>query len=123
MFDSVRTIAVYASDLERSKRFYVDLLGFEVRVQVAPDLCFLQSPGGGLHLYLEGGHDPSTISEKNCRLGFYLEASRPVPEVFDALQGAGAAVSPDAPEEVGDGVFTFRVEDPDGLLLDVTGSG
>ena len=121
MFEDVRTVAVYVSDTERAKRFYIEILGFQLRVQVHESLCFLASASGRVHVYLEGGHRAAPNGPDATRLGFFLETEGPARDAFDRLKEAGVTLLDEAPEEVGDGVFVFRFLDPDGNVLEATG--
>jgi len=119
MFKGLNTIAVYVSDMERAKRFYTEVLGFNLRVDLAPTLSFLQF--GNIHVYLEAGHKPAAVDNESTRLGFFLETENSARETFDALKAAGVTILNDAPVEVGDGVYVFRFLDPDGNILEATG--
>lgn len=119
MFKSINTIAVYVSDMERAKKFYIEVLGFTVKADLGPTLSFLQS--GGIHVYLEAGHKSSAVDNKSTRLSFFLETEKSAQEPFDALKAAGVTILDDAPVEVGDGVFAFQFLDPDGNILEATG--
>jgi catechol 2,3-dioxygenase-like lactoylglutathione lyase family enzyme len=121
VFKDVKTIAVYVSDIDVAKGFYTGVLGFEVRVELGPKLCFLVSKSGDIHVYLEGGYKPNPADEDSARLSFFLEAERPVSEVFAELKNAGVDLLEEAPIEVGDNVHTFRFRDPDGNILEVSG--
>ena len=121
MFETVRTVAVYVSDIEPARRFYVEILGFELRVQVHENLCFLASASGKVHVYLEGGHRPAPAGPDATRLSFFLETEGSAREAFDRLKSAGVTLLEEAPEEVGDGVFVFRFLDLDGNVLEATG--
>ena len=122
MFTSVKTVAVYVTDTDRALRFYTEVLGFELRVRVHPGLAFLQTPDGVLHVYLEGGHEPATAGPRTARLGFFLEARESAAETHARLREAGAELLEDAPEQVDDTTWVFRLRDPDGNVLDVVGS-
>jgi len=119
MFKSINTIAVYVSDMERAKKFYVKVLGFDVKVDLGPTLSFLQS--GDIHVYLEAGHKSATVDNNSTRLSFFLETEKTAKETFDALKAAGIKTLEDAPEEVGDGVYAFQFLDPDGNILEAIG--
>lgn len=121
MFKGANTLAVYASDMERAKAFYTGVLGFEVRVEPAPNLCFLVSGSGELHIYLEGGHKISRGDGDSCRLSLFLQTEGSIFEVFDGLKEAGVELLDDAPEEVGENTYAFRFRDPDGNILEATG--
>lgn len=120
-FDSINTLAIYVSDMERAKRFYTEILCFDVRIDLGPELCFLVSKSGDIHVYLEAGMESRPVDAKSTRLSFFLKTERTAQEAFDELSKAGATLLNDSPEEVGDGVFTFRFLDPDGNILEATG--
>jgi catechol 2,3-dioxygenase-like lactoylglutathione lyase family enzyme len=119
MFDRVRTLAIYVSDLERARKFYVDVLEFELTVLVNPELCFLRS--GEFHVYLKGGNRPVTSSTDTCRLSFFLETEQSVFDVFERLKARGVKMLHAEPEEVGDDIYCFQFEDPDGNILEASG--
>ena len=121
MFEGANTLAVYSSDMERARAFYTGVLGFEVRAEPAPDLCFLVSGSGELHIYLEGGHRISRVDEDSCRLSIFLRTEGSIFEVFDGLKEAGVELLDEAPSEVGANTFVFRFRDPDGNILEATG--
>lgn len=121
MFISAGTIAVYVADKERAKKFYTDILGFEVAADLGPDLCFLVSKNGRISIYLEGGKEPSSCSVESSRLGFYLQAEKPAREVFETLKRAGVRLLEDEPHAVSDDTACFRIEDPDGNIIDISG--
>ncbi|UCE26015.1 MAG: VOC family protein [Candidatus Coatesbacteria bacterium] len=123
MFTEISCLAVYATDYERSKRFYIEVLGFDVRVELGPNLCFLVSKSGDVHIYLEGGYDPNPVGERDARLSFFLESEKSIYETYDDLKTAGAKLLHDAPEQVGDDRYVFRLADPDGNLIEASGKG
>jgi catechol 2,3-dioxygenase-like lactoylglutathione lyase family enzyme len=119
MFKSVHTVAVYVSHMECAKMFYTEILGFQVRVDLGPTLCFLQS--GDIHVYLEAGHKPSPVDIEDTHLSFFLETEKSAKETFDELKAQGVKILDDAPVEVGNGVYAFQFLDPDGNILEATG--
>jgi catechol 2,3-dioxygenase-like lactoylglutathione lyase family enzyme len=121
MFTNVSCLAVYVTDYERAKRFYAEVLRFDVRVELGPELCFLVSKSGEVNIYLEGGYEPRSANEQTARLSFFLEAEKSIFETYDILKAAGVKLLHDAPEQVGDDRFVFRLADPDGNLIEVSG--
>jgi len=121
MFTSINTIAVYVSEMEPAKKFYTEVLGFEVKHDLGPTLCFLISRSGDINVYLEAGYARGSVSKASTRLSFFLRTEKSVKETFDALKTAGISVLDDAPQQVGDGVFVFQFLDPDGNILEATG--
>lgn len=121
MFKDVRTLAVYVTDMARAKTFYTETLRFEVSADLGPSLCFLKSKSGSFHIYLEGGKKPGSADGETSRLSFFLEAEKSVLETFAALKSAGVKLLQDAPEQVGEAIYWFQFEDPDGNILEVSG--
>jgi catechol 2,3-dioxygenase-like lactoylglutathione lyase family enzyme len=121
MFADVSCLAVYATDYERAKHFYTEVLGFDVRVEPGPDLSFLVSKSGKINIYLEGGYGPSSVDDRTARLSFFLEAEKSIFETYEDLKAAGVELLQDAPEQVGDDRFVFRLADPDGNLIEISG--
>lgn len=120
MFNSINTLAVYVSDMECAKDFYVNILGFKVKHDFG-DLCFLVSESEKINIYLEAGYEPASLDYKSTHLSFFLKTAKSTKETFDELKSKGVQILDDEPEEVGDGVYVFRFCDPDGNVLEVTG--
>jgi len=120
MFESVSSLAVYVSDMERAKRFYTEILGFEVAHDLGPVLCFLRSASGRIDIYMEAGHEPVRVNPGTCRVGFYLQTERSAPELFAQLKAAGVNLLEDAPEQVADDTYCFGFSDPDGNIIEVS---
>ena len=121
MFKGVQTLAVYVTDMVRARQFYTDILGFRVRADVHPGLCFLASPNGRIDIYLEAGMKPAAVDNETVRLSFFLETEATAAETYGRLKAAGVRLLQDAPEEVGDGIFCFQFLDPDGNVLEACG--
>ena len=121
MFESIRTVAVYVTDLGRAKTFYTEVLGFEVTAEVTPTLCFLRSRSGKISLYLEGGQKPAKTDARTVRLSFFLQTEQSAKDVYKALKARGVKLLQEAPEPVDENTSCFQFEDPDGNILEVSG--
>ena len=121
MFKEVRTLAVYVTDMDRAKQFYIGILGFRLRADVHPGLCFLESANGRIDIYLEAGMKPTAVDSQTARLSFFLETEATAAETYARLKAAGVRLLQEAPEEVGDGIFCFQFLDPDGNVLEACG--
>ena len=120
MSTSIGNVAVLVADLERSERFYVDVLGLEVQSRIStPDVdeVILGSPDGGSnlalarHRKLEGGpggglwkifvntDDAASLYDKACAAG--AEAVDP-PRLLEQFR-----------------VTIAFVRDPDGHLVEL----
>ncbi len=121
MFKNIRALAVYVTDLKRAKQFYTGILGFELSVDLGPNLCFLKSKAGNINVYMEGGKQPTPMDNQTCRLSFFLQAERSASETYASLKAAGVTLLQDAPERVGEETACFQFEDPDGNIIEVCG--
>jgi len=121
MFESIRALAVYVTDLSKAKKFYTKILGFEVSAELGPNLCFLRPKSGNIHLYMKGGSKPSSIDNLTTRLSFFLQAGNSASKTFASLKAAGVKLLQEAPEVVGDDTACFQFEDPDGNIIEVSG--
>lgn len=121
MFRSIRALAVYVTDLKKAKRFYTEILGFELSVDLEPNLCFLKSKSGDINIYMEGGKKQTSIDNQTTRLSFFLQAERSAPETYASLKAAGVKLLQENPKLVGDETACFQFEDPDGNIIEVSG--
>lgn len=122
MFARVTAVAVYVTDKERAKRFYTEVLGFDVTVDLGPELCFLRSKSGEIDVYLEGGMKPAAVDRASSRLSFFLRAEQSAQETYSRLRQAGVKLLQTAPEAVDERTACFQLQDPDGNILEVCGS-
>ena len=121
MFKSIRALAIYVTDMGRAKKFYTEILDFQVSAELGPNLCFLESASGDIHIYLEGGNKPTSIDKMTSRLSFFLQAEKSASETYTLLKDAGIKFLQTVPQFVGDGASCFQFEDPDGNIIDIAG--
>jgi catechol 2,3-dioxygenase-like lactoylglutathione lyase family enzyme len=121
LFTRVRCLAVYVSDMDRAKRFYTGILGFEVGAELGPNPCFLRSKSGNIDIYLEGGYEQAHVSGRSCRLSFFLQTDKPASECYASLKSAGVELLQDRPEPVDEKTAVFQFKDPDGNIIEVSG--
>jgi predicted enzyme related to lactoylglutathione lyase len=121
MFKSIRSLAVYVSDMARAQKFYTEILGFEITADLGPNLCFLNSKAGKIPIYLEGGQKAASIDNQTCRLSFFLEAEKSASETYAVLKKAGVKLLQAEPELVADDTACFQFQDPDGNIIEVSG--
>jgi lactoylglutathione lyase len=114
MFKKVNTVSLYVTDQERSLRFYVDVLGFEVRTdaQMGPMGRWLEvaPPGAETALVLS---DASAFGKQD-RVGSSADLTFTCDDVYalhKSLTESGASVT--VPEKQEWGTFV-HVTDPDG---------
>jgi catechol 2,3-dioxygenase-like lactoylglutathione lyase family enzyme len=114
MITKVNTVSLYVADQERSRVFYVDVLGFEVRTD-AP----MGEKGRWLEVAPQGAETAFVIAdaagfEKQDRVGSSADVTLTCDDVFalhKTLTAKGAEVT--EPEKQEWGTF-MRVTDPDG---------
>jgi len=121
MFKSIRALSIYVTNMERAKKFYTEILEFDVSAELGPNLCFLKFKSGQIHIYLAGGKKPTSVDNQTSRLIFFWQAEKSAFEVYTALKTAGVKILQEAPQSVGDDTFCFQLEDPDGNIIEVAG--
>lgn len=121
MFKRVRALAIYVTDLKNAKKFYTEVLGFQLSSELGPNLCFLKSKSGGINIYMEGGKKQTKTDSQTCRLSFFLQTENSASETYVTLKAAGVKLLQEDPELVGDDTACFKFEDPDGNIIEVAG--
>jgi len=121
MFKNIGSLAVYVSDMERAKKFYTEILGFEISADLGPTLCFLKSKPGNIYIYMEAGKKATSIDNETCRLSFFLQTEKSASETYAALKKAGVKMLQTKPELVADDTACFQFQDPDGNIIEVSG--
>ncbi len=123
LFKKFHHVAIICSDYEASKRFYIDLLGFEIISELyrAPKQSWrLDLRSGDCHIELFTFPDPpprpSTPEAQGLRhLAFEVDD---VAQTVRELEAKGIAVEPIRVDELTGKHFTF-FQDPDGLPLEL----
>ena len=112
-------------DLERSKRFYIDVLGFEDRTSRVnpgqamssnPTMCFLLAGSQGLDLFQVPTNDVYTNDVYGGREMSHMALSveaEDIDDVLGLLEAAGVPVSDKTPRN---SVF---ISDPDGHRIEI----
>jgi catechol 2,3-dioxygenase-like lactoylglutathione lyase family enzyme len=102
---------VPVTDIQRSLRFYRDLLGFEVQFTNGDPVSFAVVKQGGAELHLQ--LQPGKVSTLHAHL--MVDDLDPV---FDRLQQAGAAIR-QPPQVQPWGLRDIVIADPDGNTLEI----
>jgi lactoylglutathione lyase len=114
MITKVNTVALYVTDQERSRKFYVDVLGFEVRTDAQ-----MGEMGRWLEVAPPGAQTAFVIADavpfdKKDRIGTSADVTLNCDDVYalyETLTARGIKVN--EPEKQDWGTF-LRVTDPDG---------
>ena len=124
---SIDHLTLVVKDLEKSRRFYVDLLGMQ---QVArPDFNFegswFQAGDTLIHLILE--HEQSGLAgisveqKRSTRAGHFAFRLGDATAAWEALQNSGIELDVIAmPKLRPDGAVQFFLADPDGYRVEIT---
>jgi glyoxylase I family protein len=124
VFDRIHHVAIICSDYAKSKRFYVELLGFEIVREV------YREDRGSFKLDLQIGdqyqlelfsfpNPPSRPSSPEaCGLRHIAFEVKDVKDTTRRLNGIGVAVEPIRVDEATNKSFTF-FRDPDGLPIEI----
>src|SRR6266568_7986831 len=113
-------LVLYVSDVERSKRFYQDLLGFEVAHERPGSAVFLRIPGGGndhdLGLFAQPGVTPpiptaARMYHSAWEVGELSDLARAAMRMSRAGALVGASNH--------GGSLSLYCQDPDGLEFEI----
>ena len=116
----INHVALHVGDLERSKEFYVGVLGFEDRTAKVnpgqathsnPTMSFLVAGSQGLDLFQVSGREVRGGQEMS-HLALSVEADH-IDEVVALLQTAGVETSDKTPRN------TVFITDPDGHRIEI----
>jgi catechol 2,3-dioxygenase-like lactoylglutathione lyase family enzyme len=117
-------LMIGVKDMEESKRFYADVIGFDVTVDYGKGDAHwvnLSLPDGGVTLtlttYLDNLLQPGTMS-------LYF-ATPDIQQAFDELTAKGVKPTAQISDDLygpGSGVKWFRFTDPDGNVLTIAQS-
>lgn len=113
----IQVVGIYATDLERARRFYVDLLGLKVKEEMPPGILLT---AGDTTIYLEGGRslavDPGLFAASTS----ICFGSRSIKAAYERLTAAGAHVV-EPYTEFSPEFAMFQISDPDGLVVEFAG--
>jgi catechol-2,3-dioxygenase len=113
-------LVLYVSDVERSKRFYQDVLGFEVAHERPGSAVFLRIPGAGndhdLGLFAQPG-----VTRPNPTAARMYHSAWEVGELTDLARAAERLANAGALVGASDhgGSLSLYAQDPDGLEFEV----
>ena len=124
MFDRIHHVAIICSDYAKSKRFYVELLGFEVIREVYREdrrsfkLDLRVGDRYQIELFSFPNPPSRPSSPEACGLRHIAFEVQDVKESARRLSGLGVEVEPIRIDEATNKSFTF-FRDPDGLPIEI----
>jgi len=109
----IRHIALRVKDLDRARRFYVDVLGYAVEWEPDPENLYLTSGTDNLAL-----HRAESVNAGGAldHFGIVLKKAEDVDAWADHLKSKGLALEKE-PKTHRDGARSFYVKDPEGNVL------
>jgi catechol 2,3-dioxygenase-like lactoylglutathione lyase family enzyme len=111
-------VTVFATDLERSKAFYMNHLGFKEGDPMPPGIILR---AGEITLYLEGGRKKREGAPlKQAELGFTFELREGLKEACAKFRDADVPLV-GVYEEFSPSYGFFRIADPDGNVIEIAG--
>lgn len=110
-------LAVYVTDIERAKAFYIELLGFEECEKVTPGILMRS---GDVTLYMEGGREQKSESRKFSEFSPCFD-TKSVRQTYEILKSSGVKVVEEY-QEFAPTFALFKILDPDGNLIEFAGT-
>ena len=109
-------INLLVADIQRAKRFYETVFGFEATFWQGPSLVFLRPPGTSDTITLQEKPDASRTVGNIDHFGFRLTDRRQLDRAVDELVKAGGALIERGEHEPGR-PYAY-VTDPDGHIIE-----
>lgn len=113
----INVLAVYVSDLEKAKAFYIEQLGFEECEEISPGIL-LRS--GDVTLYMEAGRKKRKSESREFSEFSPCFATDSVKQTFEVLKSSGVKVVEEY-LEFAPTFALFKIIDPDGNLIEIAG--
>jgi catechol 2,3-dioxygenase-like lactoylglutathione lyase family enzyme len=113
----LNVLSFYVSDLERAKKFYTEILGFEESGPMGPGFCM---KGAGVTIYLEPGREECPRPPWKYADISPCFATDGVSDAFEKLADAGVKIISEY-EEFSAEFGMFRIADQDGNIIEIAG--
>ena len=111
------TIAVFVSDLDAAKEFYVNILGVEYAGESGPGISL---KAGRINIYIEGGREPvAGASDDQVRVSVAFMGDS-VKAIYERLEQHGVKIV-EPFREVSPTFALFKAADPDGNIFEIAG--
>ena len=111
-------VMILASDVERTARFYKDVLGFsEASEQLLSPGVTLEA--GDASIYISDGGEtaePATAAGPGFRVALMVSRAR---EAYEQAKAAGVPIAADY--DGNEHFASFSIADPDGIAIDIWG--
>jgi glyoxylase I family protein len=124
MFKRLHHVAIICSDYDRSKHFYVEILGFEIVREIYREerksfkLDLRMENGSQLELFSFPSPPPRVTSPEASGLRHIAFEVENIDDVADLLRAVGVEVEPIRLDEFTNKRFTF-FRDPDNLPIEI----
>ncbi|MDE3720618.1 VOC family protein [Nocardiopsis sp. N85] len=120
-------ITLATADLEAVRRFYVEGLGWEPRLDVAEEIVFFQVAPGLLLGFFDavkfdrdlGGAGDAPVAPSGLTLAHNVGGPQEVRDLVAAMATAGGTVLKPPQEGAFGGVFHAHVADPNGVVWEI----
>lgn len=116
--EDLNIIAIYVSDLERAIRFYTEILGFKKDYDNGPGVCLKVE--NVLSIYLEGGYSKKNDDHRQACVAMCLNPKGGLRGAWEKLKNSDVQTVGEY-EEFGDQFSMFRIQDPDGNVIEFAG--
>ena len=110
-------LTLYCSDLERTLKFYLDVLNFKRDEDMPPGVLL---SAGDITLYIERGRGQRKDAPGNLPEFSPCFATDSVQTTFQEIQNQGVEII-ETYQEFGPEFAMFKIADPDGIILEFAG--
>ncbi len=113
----LRHVALFVAAFEETKRFYIDMLGFDIEWEPDPDNTYLTSGSDNLALHRASAEGASRETALD-HIGLLVREPDDVDAWARFLEASGVSLAIQ-PRTHRDGARSFYVDDPDGNRVQV----
>lgn len=112
-------VTIHVTDMEKSKRFYCELLGLKIKREFSPrpgfSICFLEGGGADYELIADASARDQVIFSNSVSVGFLVDS---LGEKMADLRSKGVEniIGPIAPSPNDRFIF---IKDPDGMTVQI----